>query len=473
MSWAIASCATTRTWSPARRRLAPQPPVTLVENTRSQDTEYTDVGPLANGKYTYLVWALDEVGPHPDFSRSTATVTDAFDPPGKPVNVTADPHPDRVELDWDEPPDGDQPTGYVVERVVLGERGTGQVNHFETVRDDQPDNRTEYIDFIKRERGALTSYYVYSVDIRGFRSAPVKLSVRLGPDGSAHTPRKVSVNRALITWLPPAEYHAGREAANKVRETEGHTGEQMLAATVNTALADDPWVTRYRIEVNTWKWRKLRPHGSEGDLRIYDVDNASWETVAIVGEGAPKATVRTQMNSGFATFNIEDSDLLHHGDSILIRVSADNGLGWGAPSFLWELLWELSGSTVMNREDAYLDRGSVELLPVRNRKPTLIAEHFARDNFVMFLADNMPLERYGIETIRIENRSEGAAWELRTENDAMELHHFDEERDDYRFEFLDQYREDCAPVDYRLRVTKTKGEVSDWSNTLTVSCPGQ
>ena len=276
--------------------------MTLVENTRSQDTEYTDVGPLANGNYTYLVWGLDEVGPHPEFSRSNGKVTDAFNPPGKPVNVTAEAYPDRVELDWDEPEEGASPVAYVVERVVLGERGTGQVNHFETVRDDQPDNRTEYIDYIQRERGAWVNYYVYSADIRGFRSAPVKLTVRLGPDGSAHTPRLVRVNEALITWLPPAEYDAGRDAADKVREEEGHTGEQILSATVNTGLPNDPWVTRYRIEVNTWKWRKLRPHGSEGDLRIYDVHNAqlggrwpSW------GREAPRATGRTQMNSGFAT----------------------------------------------------------------------------------------------------------------------------------------------------------------------------
>ena len=335
------------------------------------------------------------------------------------------------------------------------------------MRDDQPDNRTEYIDFIERERGAWVNYYVYSVDIRGFRSTPVRLSVTLGPDGSPHTPRNVSVSRALITWLPPAEYHAGRDAAQKVQEKEGHTGEQMLAATVNTALADDPWVTRYRIEVNTWKWRKLRPHGSEGDLRIYDVDNASWETVAIVGEGGSERYGPDSNEFRFRHFNIEDSALLDHGDSILIRVSADNGLGWGAPSFLWEL----SGSTVMNRGDAYLDRGSVELLPLR--KPTLTAEYLGGDRYLLSLADNMPLERYGIETLRLEFRTEGGAWELRTENDAMSMHHSDEERGDYRFFFVVQTREDCAPVDYRLRVTNTKGEVSEWSNTLTESCPGQ
>ena len=45
--------------------IGPQPPVTLVENTRSQDTEYTDVGPLANGKYTYLVWGPGRRWPPP------------------------------------------------------------------------------------------------------------------------------------------------------------------------------------------------------------------------------------------------------------------------------------------------------------------------------------------------------------------------------------------------------------------------
>ena len=460
--------------------IGPQPPVTLVENTRSQDTEYTDVGPLANGNYTYLVWVLDDVGPHPEFSRSTGTVTDAFDPPGKPVNVTAEAYPDRVELDWDEPEEGASPVAYVVERVVPGERGTGQVNHFETVRDDQPDNRTFYTDFIQRERGALVNYYVYSADIRGFRSAPVKLEVRLGPDGSAHTPRLVSVDRALITWLPPAEYHAGRDAAEKVKEKEGHTGEQVLAATVNTGLPDDPWVTRYRIEVNTWEWRKLRPHGPEGDLRIYDVDNDSWQEVAIVGEGGAEGYGPDSNEFRFRHFNIEDSDLLHHGDSILVRVSADNGFGWGPPSFLWEL----SGGTLQTREDAYLDRGSVELLPLR--RPSLGFTTGIPGYYELEIARNMPPERYGLKTIRIENRSGGGGWELLTTleghdlesnlQDEQEVAEFlDIELEDayQRFWRLEQYREDCAPVDYRARVSNTKGEVSVWSKTLTVSCPGQ
>ena len=150
-----------------------------------------------------------------------------------------------------------------------------------------------------------------------------------------------------------------------MKEKEGHTGEQVLAATVNTGLPDDPWVTRYRIEVNTWEWRKLRPHGPEGDLRIYDVDNDSWQEVAIVGEGGAEGYGPDSNEFRFRHFNIEDSDLLHHGDSILVRVSADNGFGWGPPSFLWEL----SGGTLQTREDAYLDRGSVELLPLR--RPSL------------------------------------------------------------------------------------------------------
>ena len=308
---------------PGLLEIGPQPPVTLEENTGSQDT---DVRPLANGRYTYVIWALDEDGPSEEYSRSTATVTDAFDPSSKPVNATADAYPDRVELDWDAPQGDDPPTGYAVERAVLGERGTGQTNHFETVRDDRQNDRTEHTDYIERERGTLVDYYVYSVDIHGFRSAPVRLSVTLGPAGSRHTPRLVEINEGLITWLPPAEYRAGRDAANEVRKREGHTGAELLAATVSTGLPDDRWVTRYRIEVNTWRWRKLRPHGPEGDLRIYDLSNASWETVAIVGEASEDyGPDPNEFRRGF--FNIRDSDLLDHGDSILIRVSADNGMG--------------------------------------------------------------------------------------------------------------------------------------------------
>ena len=134
---------------PRPREIGPQPPVTLTEDTGSQDTEYIDRGPLANGAYTYVIWALDQVGPGPEYSLGRATVTDALDPPEPPVNATAEAFPDRVELDWDVPPGDNPPTGYAVEREVLGERGTGQVNQFETVRDDRRDDRTEYIDYIQ------------------------------------------------------------------------------------------------------------------------------------------------------------------------------------------------------------------------------------------------------------------------------------------------------------------------------------
>ena len=98
----------------------------------------------------------------------------------------------------------------------------------------------------------------------------------------------------------------------------------------------------------------------------------------------------------------------------------------------------------------------------------------------------MPPERYGIASIEIQIRSGGGGWELLTTleghdlesnlQDEQEVAEFlDIELEDayQRFWRLEQYREDCAPVDYRARVSNTKGEVSVWSKTLTVSCPGQ
>ena len=84
---------------PRPREIGPQPPVTLTEDTGSQDTEYLDRGPLANGAYTYVIWALDQVGPGQEYSLGRATVTDAFDPPDPPVNATDEDFLDRVELD--------------------------------------------------------------------------------------------------------------------------------------------------------------------------------------------------------------------------------------------------------------------------------------------------------------------------------------------------------------------------------------
>ena len=441
------------------REIGPQPPETLTEDTGSQDTEYIDRGPLANGTYTYVIWALDQVGPSQEYSLGTATVTDAFDPPDPPVNATAEAFLNRVELDWGAPPGDNPPTSYVVEREVLGERSTGQVNHFETVRDDRQDDRTEYIDYIRREVGTRVDYYVYSVDVRGFRSAPVKLSLTLGPAGHPHLVRGVAVNDALITWQPPAEYRAGQDAAEKVRETEGHTAAEVLTATTKSALPDDPWVTKYRIEVNTWRWRKLAPHGPEGDLRIYNGSNTSWTEVAIVEEGSE------QFRVGY--FNIEDSELLDHEDSILIRVSAYNGRGWGAPSFMWKL----EGGEVRTNEEVYLDRGTVELLSPR--KPNLEAQPIEDESFFrLLMASNMPLERFGLETIEIQTRREGGEWTHLDQQAAEPIHQLPvREGDPEHYVYIERYAEDCGAVDYRIRVINTKGEVSVWSRTLTVSCP--
>ena len=97
---------------------------------------------------------------------------------------------------------------------------------------------------------------------------------------------------------------------------------------------------------------------------------------------------------------------MDHNESIVIRVSADNGFGWGPPSFLWEL----SGGTLQTREDAYLDRGSVELLPLR--RPTLgFTTGSIPGYYELEIARNMPPERYGIASIKIENRSGGGGWE--------------------------------------------------------------
>ena len=89
------------------------------------------------------------------------------------------------------------------------------------------------------------------------------------------------------------------------------------------------------------------------------------------------------------------------------------------------------------------------------------------------MARNMPLERYGLETIEIEIRSEGGAWESLSKQEAINIHVLVIDEDHHHYVFLEDYRADCEPVDHRIRMINTMGEVSEWSDTLTVSCPGQ
>ena len=402
--------------------------------------------------------ATDERGPSRRWATARATVTGGgFDPPGSPANATARARRGSISLDWENPESGDAPAGYVIEREVLGVRGSGQLNQVTTLTVRQ--DATSYVDRLNAEQGSVVVYRVYSVDVHGFRSEPATLSVRYGPAGRPHLVRGVAVNDALVTWRPPAEYRAGQDAAEEVRETEGHTAEEILAATTGPALPDDRWVTRYRIEVNTWRWRKLAPHGPEGDVRIYNGSNTSWTEVAIVEEGSE------QFRVGY--FNIEDSELLDHEDSILIRVSAHNGRGWGAPTFMWKL----EGGAVKTNEEVFLDRGTVELLSPR--KPNLATQPIDESFFKLMMASNMPLERFGLETIEIQTRRDGGEWAHLDLQAAEPIHQLPDGENPEHYVYIDSYADDCGAVDYRIRVTNTEGEVSGWSNTLTVSCPSQ
>ena len=176
---------------PALLEIGPQPPVTLAENTGSQATEYTDVGPLANGWYAYVIWALDEVGPNREYSWATATVTDAFDPPGKPVHQDVTIRGRQVTLDWEPSSSGPAPTHYIIQRTVRGLKGTGQLNQIDTL-DDNLRGSTFYANEVRGidlEEYTYVDYYVYAVDALGFRSAPLRLSVTLGPEPWVHPPR--------------------------------------------------------------------------------------------------------------------------------------------------------------------------------------------------------------------------------------------------------------------------------------------
>ena len=132
-------------------------------------------------------------------------------------------------------------------------------------------------------------------------------------------------------------------------------------------------------------------------------------------------------------------------------------------------MWKLEGGEVKTNEEVYLDRGTVELLSPR--KPNLAAQPIDESFFKLLLASNMPLERFGLETIEIQTRRDGGEWDHLDLQAAEPIHQLPEGEDPEHYVYIERYAEDCGAVDYRIRVINTEGDVSGWSNTLTVSCP--
>ena len=87
---------------------------TLVEDTASADTIYTDDSVAAETRYTYRVKASNEHGTS-ERSRWFHIDTPAAPVPDKPTGLTAEASHDLVALTWDDPND-DSIAGYVILR---------------------------------------------------------------------------------------------------------------------------------------------------------------------------------------------------------------------------------------------------------------------------------------------------------------------------------------------------------------------
>ena len=94
---------------------------TMMENTRNDKTEYTDMGLMAGTAYTYRVHSITLGGTSP--AAAAMTMTDPAMVPSMPMSVMAMPTSDtEITVSWMAPADngGAAITGYMVERGVMG-----------------------------------------------------------------------------------------------------------------------------------------------------------------------------------------------------------------------------------------------------------------------------------------------------------------------------------------------------------------
>ena len=94
----------------------------LVENTMSQNTEYTATGLMLDTEYTFRVYSITLGGVSTEYEEASATTADAM-VPGAPTSSAMADSDTQITVSWTDPADdgGATITGYIIERRYTGD----------------------------------------------------------------------------------------------------------------------------------------------------------------------------------------------------------------------------------------------------------------------------------------------------------------------------------------------------------------
>ena len=148
---------------------------TLVSDTGTADTTYTNDNVAAETPYTYRIKAINDQGVSERSRWFHIDTPSVPEPPAKPTGVLSAASSDTVILDWDDPED-DSITGY---RILRRDQDNNQDGDFQTLVEDTGSTDTTYTDnTVEPERSYV--YRVLAISPHGV-SAP-------SHDVEAHTP---------------------------------------------------------------------------------------------------------------------------------------------------------------------------------------------------------------------------------------------------------------------------------------------
>ena len=265
--------------------------VSVVDDTGSPATTYTDTSVTARTRYVYRVKAINSAGTSGQSRYANAETPSGPPPPSAPTGLTAPmvTH-DRVTLSWDDPDDSSI-TGYqVLRRYRDGdEYGDGHgAAEFVSVVDDTGSPATTYTDTSVTERTRYV-YRVKAINSIGISGLSGYLNVDtpvVPPPPSAPTgliAASVVHDRVTLTWDDPGDDSiTGYQVLRRYRDGDQY-GDNLGAAefvavsddigTPATAYTDDSVTpgTRYVYRV-----RARNPQGLSGNS-----SNATAETPTV------------------------------------------------------------------------------------------------------------------------------------------------------------------------------------------------
>jgi len=235
---------------------------TLVDNTQSTNTKYTDIDLTTNIEYTYKISAINSVGESVFSNEASATpLTTSSEPienikpnPPKSLKSTAG-SPTEILLSWKEPTPNNGPdvTGYEIEfKTSAGDytllTTTGLVTTY------THSGLTE---------GTLYTYRVFAKNSEGLSSSSNIISAEPGPTliPTNLQADDISPTSILLTWFAPSQTFGGsivgytilEELAPGVYDTITDTNNQQTSYTVTglTTGEEYTFVVKARYNIGT------------------------------------------------------------------------------------------------------------------------------------------------------------------------------------------------------------------------------